>query len=196
MTHIGNLNEYSKVIIAFSGGKDSLACLLHVLESGADKDKIELWHHEIDGREGSQLMDWVITPDYCRKVAEAFGIPIFFSWKVGGFEGEMLRANSRTQPTKFETPNDGILQIGGTRGKESTRRKFPQVSANLSVRWCSAYLKIDVCSAAIRNQKRFNNSKTLVVTGERAEESVARANYQEFEVNNAPSLFFFFPDWF
>lgn len=185
MTHIGNLNEYNKILVAFSGGKDSLACLLHILESGVEKNKIELWHHEIDGREGSRLMDWAITPDYCKKVAEAFDILIYFSWKVGGFEGEMLRENSLTQPTKFETPNEGILQIGGKRGKENTRRKFPQVSANLSVRWCSAYLKIDVCSAAIRNQRRFNNSKTLVVTGERAEESVARANYQEFEADRA-----------
>ncbi len=180
-----NPNQYDKTIIAFSGGKDSLACLLHVLDCGVEKSKIELWHHEIDGCEGSNLMDWRITPDYCKKVAEAFGVPIFFSWKVGGFEGEMLRENSLTQPTKFETPGGEVKQIGGVRGKQNTRRKFPQVSVNLSVRWCSAYLKIDVCSAAIRNQKRFNNSKTLVVTGERAEESAARANYKTFEADRS-----------
>lgn len=175
------LRSYDKIIVYFSGGKDSLACLLHLLKQGVPVNKIELWHHEIDGREGSKLMDWACTPDYCRKIAEAFNVPIFFSWKVAGFEGEMMRKNSLTAPTKFETPEGEIKQIGGTGGKANTRLKFPQVSANLSVRWCSAYLKIDVAAAALRNQKRFNNSRTLVISGERAEESTARANYLEFE---------------
>jgi 3'-phosphoadenosine 5'-phosphosulfate sulfotransferase (PAPS reductase)/FAD synthetase len=178
---IPDLASYTKIIVYFSGGKDSLACLLHLFEQGIDPAKIELWHHEIDGREGSKLMDWACTPDYCRKVAQAFELPIYFSWKVGGFEDEMLRENSLTAPTRFETPEGEIKQIGGTRGKPNTRLKFPQVSANLSVRWCSAYLKIDVGAAAVRNQKRFNDSRTLVISGERAEESAARANYKEFE---------------
>jgi 3'-phosphoadenosine 5'-phosphosulfate sulfotransferase (PAPS reductase)/FAD synthetase len=176
-----DITSYDKIIVYFSGGKDSLACLLNLFNLGVDPSKIELWHHEIDGREGSTLMDWPITPDYCRKIAAAFNIPIYFSWKVGGFEREMLRHNALTAPTKFETPNEGIKQVGGTRGKANTRLKFPQVSANLSVRWCSAYLKIDVGAAAIRNQKRFNNSRTLTISGERAEESTARANYKTFE---------------
>lgn len=182
---IGLLASYDKIIIYFSGGKDSLACLLFILWLGVALSKIELWHHEIDGREGSTLMDWTITPDYCRKVAAAFGLPIFFSWKVGGFEREMLRHNSLTAPTRFEIPNEGVKQVGGTRGKPNTRLKFPQVSANLSVRWCSAYLKIDVGAAAIRNQKRFNDSRTLTISGERAEESPARAKYETFESDRA-----------
>ncbi|KKL75793.1 hypothetical protein LCGC14_2051370 [marine sediment metagenome] len=177
----GDLANYDKIVVYFSGGKDSLACLLHLFEQGVPAEKIELWHHEIDGREGSTLMDWPITPDYCRKVAEAFNIPIFFSWKVNGFEGEMMRENALTFPTRFETPEGEVRQIGGTRGNANTRLKFPQVSANLSVRWCSAYLKIDVAAATLRNQKRFNNSRTLTISGERAEESAARANYKEFE---------------
>ena len=182
-----NLNDYDHIIVAFSGGKDSTACVLHLLEQGADPDKIELWHHLIDGREGSTLMDWPVTEDYCRQFAAAMNMPIFFSWKEGGFEGEMLRENRRTKPNHFEQPvngDDNIIECGmagGTRGTESTRRKFPQVSADLSVRWCSAYLKIGVCSAAINNQERFLNKKTLVVTGERAEESTARAKYKTFE---------------
>jgi DNA sulfur modification protein DndC len=32
------------------------------------------------------------------------------------------------------------------------------VSADLKVRWCSSYLKIDVCAIAIRNQARFDVS--------------------------------------
>jgi 3'-phosphoadenosine 5'-phosphosulfate sulfotransferase (PAPS reductase)/FAD synthetase len=59
--------------------------------------------------------------------------------------------------------------------------QYPQVSADLSVRWCSAYLKIDVGACAIRGQERFEGSRTLVVSGERAEESSARAKYATFE---------------
>ncbi len=174
------LTIYSKIIVYFSGGKDSLACVLRLLELGVPREKIELWHHLTDGREGSTLMDWPVTPAYCQAIAHSLGLKLYFSWKVGGFEGEMLRENARTQPTRFETPDD-IGQTGGTRGKCSTRCKFPQVSANLSVRWCSAYLKIDVASTALRNQKRFNNTETLTVSGERAEESAARSKYKVFE---------------
>lgn len=175
------LLSYDNYIVAFSGGKDSTACYLHLLERGIPANSIEIWHQDIDGREGSELMDWPVTADYCRKFAEHFGSPIYYSWKVGGFEREMLRENALTAPTRFETPSGEVKQVGGTSGKLSTRRMFPQVSANLSVRWCSSYLKIDVCSTAIRNQNRFNDSKTLVLSGERAEESAARAKYNEFE---------------
>jgi 3'-phosphoadenosine 5'-phosphosulfate sulfotransferase (PAPS reductase)/FAD synthetase len=190
-----DISSYDYYILAFSGGKDSLACLLHLLESGVDREKIELWHHDVDGREGSSLMDWPVTRSYCQTVADAFELPIYFSWKVGGFEREMLRNETRTAPTSFEIPmveyqngdtnafssDRPVRTVGGTRGKLGTRRKFPQVSADLSCRWCSAYLKIDVCTAAINNQKRFQNKRTLVITGERAEESKARANYKTFE---------------
>lgn len=175
-----NLEEYSRVIVAFSGGKDSLACLLHLLDLGVPKTKIELWHHDVDGREGSDLMDWPCTRGYCEAVAKAFGIKLYFSWKQYGFEGEMLRANTPTAPTVFETP-DGIMMAGGKSNKPGTRLKFPQVSADLSVRWCSAYLKIAVADCAIRNQERFRHTKTLVLTGERAGESTARAKYAPFE---------------
>lgn len=49
------------------------------------------------------------------------------------------------------------------------------------MRWCSPALKIDVLAAAIRGQDRFLQRRTLVVTGERAEESPARARYAAFE---------------
>jgi 3'-phosphoadenosine 5'-phosphosulfate sulfotransferase (PAPS reductase)/FAD synthetase len=179
------IKNYDHYIVAFSGGKDSTAAFLHLLECGVPKHKIELWHHDIDGREGSTLMDWQVTPAYCRAFAKAFDVPLYFSWKVGGFEREMLRDKELTAPTRFEVPGGYVVQVGGSSGKASTRRMFPQVSADLSVRWCSAYLKIDVCSAAIRNQDRFNNKRTLLITGERAQESSARAKYNVFEPDRA-----------
>jgi 3'-phosphoadenosine 5'-phosphosulfate sulfotransferase (PAPS reductase)/FAD synthetase len=172
--------NYDKYIVAFSGGKDSMACFLHLLDIGIPKEKIELWHHDVDGR-GETFMDWECTPAYCRAIAKEFGVKIYFSWKEGGFKREMLRNNSRTAPTSFEDENGAVVTVGGIKGKESTRLKFPQVSPDLKVRWCSAYLKIDVCAAAINNQDRFFERKTVVISGERAEESPARAKYQELE---------------
>lgn len=185
-----DLTQYDKILVMFSAGKDSTATFLYLLEQGVPVEKIELWHHDVDGR-GSLFMDWESTPGYCRAFADAFGVPIFFSWKDGGFEREMSREESLTAPIFFEEPVEGtpgltvVRQTGGTRGKPSTRRKFPQVSVDLSVRWCSPYLKIDVGTAAIRNQERFNGKKTLVVSGERGEESKARASYAIFEPDRA-----------
>jgi 3'-phosphoadenosine 5'-phosphosulfate sulfotransferase (PAPS reductase)/FAD synthetase len=175
-----DVQSYDRILVAFSGGKDSLACVLHLLDLGVPRDKIELHHHDVDGGDRT-FMDWAVTPAYCRAVAKALGIPIYFSYKIGGFEREMMRDASRTAPMRWQTLDGTWREIGGTSGKESTRLKFPQVSPDLSVRWCSAYLKIDVLSALIRNEDRFLTGKTLVLTGERAEESAARAKYNEFE---------------
>lgn len=177
--------QYDKYIVAFSGGKDSIACVLHLLYGlHVPADKIELWHHEVDGREAT-FMDWECTPAYCQAFADHFKLPLYFSWKKGGFKGEMLRKDQLTQPTLFENENHEIIQVGGTRGKLSTRLKFPQVSPDLKVRWCSAYLKIDIGTTAIINQKRFEGLKVVVVSGERAEESAARAKYKKLEPDRA-----------
>nr|WP_293842916.1 phosphoadenosine phosphosulfate reductase family protein [uncultured Arsenicibacter sp.] len=178
-----DVHSYDLYIVAFSGGKDSVACLLNLLDLGIPKHKIELWHHDIDGHD-TILMDWECTPDYCRKLAGAFGLPIYYSWKEGGFRREMLRRNSLTAPNTFETPS-GNRTAGGKTGKPGTRLKFPQVSPDLSVRWCSGYLKIDICKTAIRNQERFNGIRTLVISGERGEESPNRAKYAQFEPDEA-----------
>lgn len=176
-----NFKSYDHIIVAFSGGKDSAACVLHLLECGVPAERIELWHHDVDGREGSDLMDWPVTREYVKAFAKALDMRLYFSWLEGGFEREMLKDNQRKAATRWEEPDGTIASAGGTRGKLSTRRKFPQTTADLRTRWCSAYLKIDVMATAIRNQPRFNNARTLVVTGERAQESAARANYKEFE---------------
>jgi hypothetical protein len=99
----------------------------------------------------------------------------------------MLRRNQPTAQNHWEFPEDNIIECGlsGGRGPLGTRLKFPQVSADLSVRWCSSYLKIDVCTASINNQARFNGKRTLVISGERAEESPARAKYKTFEPDRA-----------
>lgn len=46
-----NLHSYDKYLVQFSGGKDSTASFLHLLDEGVAKEKIELWHQEIDARD-------------------------------------------------------------------------------------------------------------------------------------------------
>lgn len=179
-----DLLGYDRYVVSFSGGKDSTACLLFLLDNSVPKEKIELWHQEIDGR-GPSLFDWEVTPDYCRRLGAAFGVPVLFQWKEGGFTREMLRENSLTAPVHFEVPGGDELRVGGERGKPSTRRKFPQPSPDLRVRWCSAYLKIDVCATAIRHDPRFLGVRTLVLSGERGEESPQRARYAILEPDKA-----------
>lgn len=185
---VPDLGSYNYFIVAFSGGKDSLACLLTLLEHGVPRERIELWHHDVDGREGSELMDWPCTRGYCRAVALALGIKLYFSWLEGGFEREMTRKVGQSKaPTHFEVEGlfsgeVGVQTIGGEGPPSETgRMKFPQVTPDLSKRWCSSSLKIDVGAAALRNQARFAHVRTLVLTGERAAESSARSRYQEFE---------------
>jgi hypothetical protein len=126
VNNISGLYDYDYYIVAFSGGKDSTACILHLFELGINREKIELWHHLIDGEEGSSLMDWPVTKDYCNKFAKAFDLPLYYSWKTGGFEGEMLRDNQPTSTTRFEYPEDNVIECGltGGSGPLGTRLKF------------------------------------------------------------------------
>lgn len=178
-----DLLSYDHFLVQFSG-KDSTAAFLHLLDLGVPREKIELHHQLVNGRDWT-LFDWEISEDYCRKFAEAFGVKVYFQWKIGGFEREMLRSNSLTAPTLFELPDGSVLQAGGTVNKPNTRLKFPQLSADLNVRWCSGYLKVDVCKTSIVNQERFRGKRVLVISGERAEESPNRARYAEFEPDKA-----------
>ncbi|WP_267347115.1 phosphoadenosine phosphosulfate reductase family protein [Sphingomonas sp. GM_Shp_2] len=179
-----DLGAYRRFVVAFSGGKDSLAALLYLLELGVPADAIELHHHDVDGR-GSSFMDWPCTAGYVRALAAHIGVPLYLSWREGGFARELERSSSPTAPVLFETPG-GIGTAGGS-GPAGTRGLFPQTTADLRLRWCSAALKIDVLAAAIRNQARFHDSPTLVVTGERAEESPARARYVPFQPHRTSS---------
>ncbi|SIR02879.1 phosphoadenosine phosphosulfate reductase domain-containing protein [Marinobacterium stanieri] len=177
-----DIDAYDRIVIGMSGGKDSLASLLRLVDMGVDLSKVELWHHDVDGREGSSLMDWKFMADYNRQIAEAFVVPIYFSWLEGGFEGEMLKENAYSKPHKFEGPEGLVtLERDTTRSAPNTRLKFPQVSASLQTRWCSSALKIDVARRQLNNQARFNGKKCLFITGERRQESSNRAKYNQFE---------------
>ena len=178
------LDQYDHILVSFSGGKDSLASVLNLLEQGVTSpDRIQLWHQRVDGEAsvGQSFADWPCTESYVCKVGKALGIRVLFQWRLAGFLGEMLKQAAQTQPVRFDRQDGTIGEAGGIKGKLSTRRKFPQPSGNLAVRWCSAVLKIDCFALALNNEPAFKNGTILVVTGERREESANSANYAEAE---------------
>lgn len=119
-----DLSTYDRAVVAFSGGKDSVALVLHLLERGFPRDRIELHHHLVDGNEGSALMDWECTHGYAIAFAQALQLQLTLSWRANGFEGEMLRLDSQTAPMMVPDVDGGYRAIGGN-GPRGTRRRFP-----------------------------------------------------------------------
>jgi len=178
-----DLQAADHIVIAFSGGKDSLAMILHIQELGF-ASKIILIHHDIDG--GSDLFDWPVTPDYCRKVAQRLELPLVESGRVGGIKAELVKDNAKSGDYWFSY--NGVTSTKEFTGKENTRRRFPAIAASLTSRWCSAFAKIDVGASWLRH--RFNDQENVIFcTGERREESSNRAKYPEVEAHrtHAPS---------
>lgn len=172
------LEAYDHIVVSFSGGKDSVAVYLYLLELGLRPERIELWHQAVDGRphQATRLWDWPCTEGYCEAFAKAFGSRLLYQWKEGGYLGELLRRAVPTAPTTFQLPDGREVTTGG-RGDPGTRLVFPAMAADLMTRWCSAYLKIDVAKKVFTNDPRFEGKKTLILTGERRQESGNRSKY-------------------
>lgn len=162
-TTIRDLDWYDYCLVSFSGGKDSIALALSLLKRGVAKERIVLMHQQVDGQPGvdEPFMDWPCTESYCRAFSQATGMRLLFQWRHGGFHRELLKENARTSPVSFEYLDGGVGTAGGVRGKVGTRRLFPQVTADLSKRWCSPSLKIDVASIAINNEPAFRGKRLL-----------------------------------
>lgn len=216
------LEEYDLVAILLSGGKDSIACYYKLLELGVPKEKMEFWHHDIDGGNPKRRMDWKCTQNYVRSFAAAEGVKLRLSWRVNGFFGELYRIGA-SEPVEWLDPDTGevrqcrlsrnYLQCREIKEKAADemdtqlrkfgyRMKFPAKTGDLSRRWCSAYLKIMVADTVMSNLSRLQelgisgeknrkseNVKILVVSGERRGESKGRSKYNEIEIHrtNAPA---------
>lgn len=169
------LEEYDLIIVLFSGGKDSTACYYKLLELGVPKEKIELWHHDIDGGHPSRRMDWRCTQNYVKSFADVEEVTLRISYRVNGFFGELYRIGA-SEPIEWIDPDTGeVIQCRLSQNylkcrelKEKCtedmeealkqygyRMKFPAKSGDLSRRWCSAYLKIAVADSVISNLDRL-----------------------------------------
>ena len=163
-------------IVAFSGGKDSIAMVLHLLRSGVKPDQIHLHHHDVDGG-GVNLWDWGCTKTYCQAFADHFGLQIFFSGRIGGIQREIFRESEGLQNVYLERGGESTLLQ--SKDGNSTRLKFPAVAADLRTRWCSSCVKIDVMRRVVSNIYNDPQVNYIVHTGERHEESNARAKYTQ-----------------
>ena len=189
MFQLLDFQEYDKVVLAYSTGKDSLATILYLLSLGIEKEKIELFHQLVDGRydEVPIMMDWPSTEGHIRKVVEHLGLKLQWQWRKYGFYGELYRQNSLTNDVYYQNDEELLIySLPTTRGKHSTRMKWPAKTGSLKTRWCSGSLKIDVARRVINNRPDLKGNearpyKLLFVTGERREESVQRSKYREFE---------------
>lgn len=191
-TDILPINDYDKIIIQKSGGKDSVACTLHLLKNGVDKSKLELWHQDVDGgSDDPEFFDWPVTKSYIQAFGDHLGIPVYFQWRDGGILGEMMRQDSITGSVYYV--HEGKKVCLPTKGKKkNTRLKWPAKTADLRTRFCSAYAKIDVARRVIANHPDYQGTKEkpikiLIITGERREESSNRAKYAEMERHAAHS---------
>jgi len=170
------LDQYDLVLVSYSGGKDSIACLLYVMELGVEPERIELWHQDV-----GELMDWPCTRPYVVATARTFNLPLVYAWREGGFEKEMLRRNEPTAPVLWYGIDGNLHKAPTKQVSLGTRLKFPQVGRDLQTRWCTPYLKINVMDRVITNDERLLDKKLLVLTGERAQESPGRATYAKVD---------------
>lgn len=173
------LENYDHIIVLFSGGKDSAAAYLRLIEMGVPKEKIQLWHHDVDGGHPDRRMDWPTTNAYVRAFAAAEGVELRVSCRVNGFFGEVYRTGA-SYPIEYEDKGEIKscplterqlvseklrLQILEELDPDALsalkdfgyRMKFPAKSGDLARRWCSASLKIDVATAVLRNLQELGN---------------------------------------
>lgn len=181
LTELLPLEEYDLVVILFSGGKDSMACYYKLMELGVPKEKIELWHHDIDGGHPLRRMDWRCTANYVKAFSEAEDVPLRVSYRVNGFFGELYRIGA-SEPIEWIDPETGeILKCRPSQNyikckeiKEQLtddmeeqlkeygyRMKFPAKTGDLSRRWCSAYLKIAVADGVMSNLDKIGELEMI-----------------------------------
>jgi 3'-phosphoadenosine 5'-phosphosulfate sulfotransferase (PAPS reductase)/FAD synthetase len=174
------LKGIAPILVAFSGGKDSIALVLWLLEQGVDRNRIHLHHHEVDGG-GINLFDWKCTHSYCVEFARILRLKLFFSYRKGGIMREVLRDNEPLQNVYFQKEPGGEFHIAYSKQDNlGTRLRWPAVAANLSVRWCSSVAKIDILSRAISHNPNYTGD-IFILTGERRQESTNRARYHEVQ---------------
>ena len=177
---------YRRFVVAFSGGKDSLAALLHLLSlgvPGTSRSSCIAMMSMATARPSSRLGH--VTPAYVRAIADHFGIALYVSWREGGFARELARDDaptprscSRRRPAsacRGQRPCRHARAISPDVSRSSRALVQPRAEDRRPRGW-------------IRNQPRFLEGRTLVITGERAEESPSRARYATLEAHRTSTL--------
>lgn len=129
-----------KVIVNFSGGKDSTVAILEALKQ-YPKDEIILCYQDT----GAEYLE---TEGHVKKIANRLELPLVILKREKDF-WDIAR-----QRKFFPTPG---------------------------VRWCTSYLKRDLLGHWITQNFRSSGVELILVTGIRAEESLARSRLHEWE---------------
>lgn len=135
----------------------------------------------LDGGQPVRKMDWRCTQNYVKAFAEAERVPLRLSWRVNGFFGELYRVGA-SEPVEWMEPQTGAvrqcklsqkyikcqeIKQQATEDMEEQlralgyRMKFPMKTADLSRRWCSAYLKIMVADTLMSNLSMMGELEKL-----------------------------------
>ena len=86
-------------------------------------------------------------------------------WYPDAWKAEVSLGGAATALKTTFPINGTVGTAGGLKGKVGTRRRFPQASGDLRVRWCSAVLKIDTFALAVNNEPAFKHGCKLLVDG-------------------------------
>jgi 3'-phosphoadenosine 5'-phosphosulfate sulfotransferase (PAPS reductase)/FAD synthetase len=131
------LARFDRLVVSYSGGKDSTACLLWALETGLPVRVI--W---VDT--GNELPE---TPEYLRYIECALGVKVEYCWRDGSTFMEMVRARkmwpipgrcvvscaNKQDGFKWylqstDTPQSALLILGQRRSESASRAALPDFS--------------------------------------------------------------------
>lgn len=135
------LEEYDLIVVLISGGKDSVACYLKLLELGVPKERIEFWHHDIDGGHPSRRMDWKCTQNYVKALADAEGIKLRVSYRVNGFFGELYRIGDFKQYAGKTILNNVYMDLRGKKPIFKRTRTAIEKNIFATIKRCAKKLK-------------------------------------------------------
>ena len=169
----------SKVIVSFSGGKDSLACLLLAREFYGAEQTIA--HHQ------RILEDWPGTVEYSQEVCDRLGIPLYVS--QGRYYGYACVACGNHYLTSVERlwcrvcgcrEGSFLGLVEGVLDLVEWRKKWP----SLDVRFCTSYFKRDVFNSWARRHPEILGEAPILIMGERWRESRGRAKLPYLRVRS------------
>ncbi|EFH86433.1 phosphoadenosine phosphosulfate reductase family protein [Ktedonobacter racemifer] len=171
--NLPDLHQATRVVVSVSGGKDSIAMLLEVLETVPHE--LVIAHHQI------VLEDWPGTVEYCGTVCRRLGVPLYCT--QASYSGyECLECHHRYL-VSCATLSIPWCRACGSRQAKYLRQvesvldlvEWRQAWPSLSVRFCTSYFKRDNFNSWARANAHMLGDHPVICLGERALESRGRA---------------------
>lgn len=177
------LQRASRIVVSISGGKDSIAMLLSLLEL-VQAGYLSL--HQIIAHHQIVLEDWPGTVEYCEDVCNRLDIPFFSTQaRYSGYECQECHNRYLVSCTSSVAPWCRVCssrQATYLRQVESVLDlvEWRQAWPSLAVRFCTSYFKRDNFNAWARANAQLLGDSPVICMGERALESRGRAKLPEW----------------